>query len=191
MLTRYMNACLEIEQPYDIEEAKLDMMTRLLGYFVRRSQKQYLDHLSSKKDETSLERAALNNDSKVCDFKLQLLDNALTLHESLDGTELSKIQSYPKAARSNCHSAAVTDLSQKLDLPTLKKMAASQKYVEFIEVFLTNKLCQKLQKAMRDQAQELSKDEMPMHMHLLESIMLGDQDANGMPFYFENEANDY
>ena len=67
------------------------MMTRLLSYFVRRSQKQYLDHLSSKKDETSLERAALNNDSKVCDFKLQLLDNALTLHESLDGTELSKI----------------------------------------------------------------------------------------------------
>lgn len=166
------------------------MTQRLLRYFVRCSQKQYLDHLRSKKDETSLERETSIHNSKVCDFKLELLDNALTLHASLKGLEVDKIQTFSKTAMNNCRSS-MDELSQKLDLQTLKKMAASKKYHEFIEVFLTNKLCLKLQKAMRDQALELNMDEMPLQMHLLESILVGDQDGHDMPFQFQNEANDY
>ena len=119
------------------------MMKRLLSYFVRCAQKQYLDHLRSKKNETSLERETSIHNSKVCDFKLELLDNALTLHASLNRLEVDKIQTFPKTAMSNCRTS-MDELSQKLDLQTLKKMAASKKYDEFIEVFLTNKLCLKL-----------------------------------------------
>ena len=40
--------------------------------------------------------------------------------------------------------AIVAHLTERLDLPALKKMAAEQQYHNFIETFLTNKLCLKL-----------------------------------------------
>jgi len=46
------------------------------------------------------------------------------------------------------------NLSERLDLPALKKRAAEKEKNDFIEVFLMNKLCYKIQRAIREEEKE-------------------------------------
>ena len=79
------------------------------------------------------------------------MDNALKLDVLLpDNIDSEKITQKVAALTRASNSSVVDNLNQKLDLPTLRRMAAEQEYVSFVETFLTNKFCKRLQKALKD-----------------------------------------
>jgi hypothetical protein len=81
-----------LDKPQDTGSAKKDILKRLLKYFVRLAQKQYLDHLESKRQDISFEKEEESN-SKVRTFKLKLLSKALTLHQSFDKADSEALKS--------------------------------------------------------------------------------------------------
>ena len=129
-LDKYLNRCMELDQPDDLNTAKKDILKRLVKHFVRQAQKQYLDHLDSKRADISFEKEEESNSKMRC-FKLKLLDKALTLHHSL------------AKADAKAQSASSKGKSQD-NVMSLKEMLASSESGEFYSVFLGSKLCEKI-----------------------------------------------
>ena len=80
-LEKYLSSCIELDRPDDASFARKDIQKRLLRYFIHQAQKQYLDHLSSKRQDVNYEKESPAN-TKLRTFKLKLLGRALTLHQT-------------------------------------------------------------------------------------------------------------
>ena len=116
-----MDACIALEQSLimDLYEFKNEILKRLLSYFIRAVQTQYLEHLTEKRNKVSVEWSTATIMNKVCDFKLKLLDQAMTLQN--DDTRKNSLI----LTSSSAHCSIMSELTKRLDLATLKKMAAS------------------------------------------------------------------
>ena len=135
--------------------------------------------MENKRQDISFEKEDESN-SKVRSFKLKLLGKALTLHHSL----------VKKEAKSETPGVACKGKMQDSRI-NLKEIFASSESGEFYSVFLGSKLCEKIQIAILDQAKQLSDEEQPPHMHLLEAICLKSQDFCEKIQFFNEVGNYY
>ena len=76
MLDKYLAECEELEKPQDAAEYRKDVMRRLLKFFIRQSQLQYLQHLRGKKQNLEFEKESTTK-SKVRSLTPKLLSQAL------------------------------------------------------------------------------------------------------------------
>lgn len=121
-------------------------MQRLLKYFVQQSHKIYMEYLNSRRCELKLEDQNAGAPDEVRTFYLRLLEETLTLQrQSVVSSAHSKdvsgdvMQNMPKESTANSLNG-----SKKVT----GGMATDKHSSEFYQVFLSNKLGEKIQVAM-------------------------------------------
>ena len=161
-------------------------MQRLLKYFVQQSHKIYMDYLNSRRCELKLEEQTAGAPDEVRTFNLRLLEETLTLQRhsvvsSNNGEDVSgdAMQNMPKES--------IADSSKGSKKVTGGK-TTDKHSSEFYQVFLSNKLGEKIQVAMLAKNKQCPEDELPPHLDQVEQRLLKGEEFYQSLQYFATES---